>query len=45
MEKSIRINSNWEFGVYWLRHWHFIGFIQGYGFGKYIGITLKKWKH
>lgn len=43
MEKSIRIGKNWEFGIWWREDWKFIGFVELFGFGKYHGITFKKY--
>ena len=45
MEKSISINDRWEFGIYWRKNWKFIGFIEDFGFGRYIGITFKKFNN
>ena len=41
MEKSFEL-GRWEFGIYWRKDWKFIGFIEDYGFGSYIGITFNK---
>ena len=43
MEKTISIGKNWELGIYWRKDWKFIGFVENFGFGRYVGITLKKW--
>ena len=44
MEKCLYLGERWAFGIYWGKDWKFIGFIENYGFGKYIGITFKKKK-
>lgn len=44
MERSIKVGKNWEFGIWWREDWKFIGFVEMFGFGKYLGITFKKFE-
>lgn len=44
MEKIFHINNRWEFGIYWRKDWKFIGFIQDLGFGKYAGVTFRRFR-
>lgn len=42
MEKRFEVSRNWQFLIHWKKDWKFIGFVQWWGFGKYIGITFKR---
>lgn len=42
MEKAIWIGKRWQLGIWWRKDWKFIGLVEDFGFGRYIGITFKQ---
>jgi hypothetical protein len=42
MEKAIWLGKHWQLGIWWRKNWKFIGLVEDFGFGRYIGITFKQ---